>query len=137
MNAAHSSSLSPTHRLAYTSVYLLIYRRACLATLYVLREVSKKYPRLGFGIAQLVERHTRDPKFATASPGMSGGRIFFSRVFVVVVDSYSMSVPPRVTAVASKTPRSFCQKCRWQVTPKHAYTLDPTKSKRANYAVQA
>ena len=30
---------------------------------------------------------------------------------------------PRVTAVASKRPRSFCQKCRWQVTAKHVYTL--------------
>ena len=29
---------------------------------------------------------------------------------------------PCVTAVAGKRPRSFCQKCRWQVTPKHAYT---------------
>ena len=31
---------------------------------------------------------------------------------------------PRVTAVAGKRPQSFRQKCRWQVTPKHAYTLD-------------
>ena len=30
---------------------------------------------------------------------------------------------PRVTAVARKRPRSFRQKCRWQVTAKHAYTL--------------
>ena len=30
---------------------------------------------------------------------------------------------PRVTAVARKRPRSFCKKCRWQVTRKHAYTL--------------
>ena len=30
---------------------------------------------------------------------------------------------PRVTAVARKRSRSFCQKCRWQVTPKYAYTL--------------
>ena len=29
---------------------------------------------------------------------------------------------PRVTAVAHKRPRSLCQKCRWQVTAKHAYT---------------
>ena len=48
---------------------------------------------------------------------------------------------PRVTAVARKRPRSFCQKsrsfcqkCRWQVTPKHAYTLDPSKSELADYA---
>ena len=32
----------------------------------------------------------------------------------------------------------FCQKCRWQFTPKHTYTLDPTKSELADYAaVQA
>ena len=30
---------------------------------------------------------------------------------------------PRVTAVARKRSRSFCQKCRWQVTAKHTYTL--------------
>ena len=41
----------------------------------------------------------------------------------------------RVTAVARKRPRSFCQMCRWQVTSKHAYTLDPTKSKWADLAV--
>ena len=27
------------------------------------------------------------------------------------------------TAVARKRSRSFCQKCRWQVTAKHAYTI--------------
>ena len=44
----------------------------------------------------------------------------------------------RVTAVARKRPRSFCQKCRWQVTPTHAYALDPVKSEWADYpAVQA
>ena len=45
---------------------------------------------------------------------------------------------PRLTAVAHKRPWSFCQKCRWQVTPKHAYTFDQTKSEWADYAaVQA
>ena len=32
-------------------------------------------------------------------------------------------ISPRVTAVARKRPRSFCQKCTWQLTAKHAYTL--------------
>ena len=41
---------------------------------------------------------------------------------------------PYVTAVARKRPRSFWQKCRWQVTPKLAYTLDPMKSEWADYA---
>ena len=58
-------------------------------------------------------------------------------MLIFCADSYSVSVPTRVTAVARKTPRSFCQKCNGQVTPNHAYTLDPTKSEWADYAVQA
>ena len=33
-------------------------------------------------------------------------------------------------------PWSFWQKCRWQVTPKNAYTLDPAKLEWADYAIQ-
>ena len=45
---------------------------------------------------------------------------------------------PHVTAVACKRPQSFLQKCRWQVTPKHAYTLYSAKLECADYAaVQA
>ena len=45
---------------------------------------------------------------------------------------------PCVATVAHKRPWPFCQKCRWQVTPKHAYTLDPVKSEWADHAaVQA
>ena len=45
---------------------------------------------------------------------------------------------PHVTTVACKRPWSFCQKCRWQVTPKHAHTFDLTKLERADYVtVQA
>ena len=41
-------------------------------------------------------------------------------------------------AVARETFRQFYQKGRWPVTPKHPYTLDPTKSEWADYAaVQA
>ena len=42
---------------------------------------------------------------------------------------------PCVTAVAHKRPWSFCKKCRWQVTPKHAYTL--TQRSRCGLTVQA
>ena len=38
-----------------------------------------------------------------------------------------------VMAVACKRPQSFCQKCRWQITPKHAHTLDPSKSEWADF----
>ena len=46
--------------------------------------------------------------------------------------SYAMSVPPCVTTVACERPRLFSQKCRWQVTPKHAHTFDLTKSEWAD-----
>ena len=45
---------------------------------------------------------------------------FSSPELTLCADSYSVSVPPRVTAVARKRLRSFCQKCRWQGTPKHS-----------------
>ena len=38
-------------------------------------------------------------------------------------DSFRYPFHPRVTAVARKRSRSFCQKCKWQVTAKHAYTV--------------
>ena len=41
---------------------------------------------------------------------------------------------PSVITVARKRPRTFCQKCRWQDTLKHAYTLDPSKSEWADCA---
>ena len=40
-----------------------------------------------------------------------------------VLTLISVSIPPRVTTVAHKRSWSFCQKCRWQVTAKHTYTL--------------
>ena len=55
---------------------------------------------------------------------------FSSPELILCADSCSVS-----TAVARKRPWSFCQKCRWQVTPKYAYTHDPTKSGWADYAV--
>ena len=63
---------------------------------------------------------------------------FFSPESTSCADSYSVSVTPLVTTVACKRPWPFCQKCRWQVTPKQAYHLDPLQSEWADYAaVQA
>ena len=64
----------------------------------------------------LGERRTRDRKVASSNPGRSGGRII-SPELTLCADSYSVSVTLRVTAVARKRPRSFCQKCRWHVIP--------------------
>ena len=75
------------------------------------------------GIAQWLERRTRDWKVAGLNPCWSGGRIFFSRVDFLCWLLFRYLFHPRVTAVACKRSRSFCQKCRCQVTAKHAYTL--------------
>ena len=75
------------------------------------------------GIAQWLERQTRDWKVAGSNPCRSGGRIFFSRVDYLCWLLFRFPFHPRVTAVARKRSRSFCQRCRWQVTVKHAYTL--------------
>ena len=50
---------------------------------------------------------------------------FSSPVSTFCADSYfGIRSTPRVTAVArKKTPGHSAQKCRWQVTAKHAYTL--------------
>ena len=67
----------------------------------------------------------------------AGGE-FSSPELTLCADSYSVSVLTRVTAVARNRPHPFCRKCRWQVTPKHAYIFDPTKSEWADCAaVQA
>ena len=80
----------------------------------------------------LVEHQSRNWKVVSSHPDRCGSRTFFSRANFLC--SYSVSIQPCVTAVACKRPWSFCQKCRWQVTPKHAYTLDPGKSEWADNA---
>ena len=78
---------------------------------------------MGLGIALWLECQACDRKVAGLNPCRSGGRIFFSRVNFLCWLLFRYPFHPRVTAVACKRPRSFCQKCRWQVTAKHAYTL--------------
>ena len=75
------------------------------------------------GIAQWLERRNRDRKVAGSNPCWSGGKIFFSRVNFLCWLLFRYPFHRRVTAVARKRPRSFCQKCRWQVTAKQGYTL--------------
>ena len=88
-----------------------------------IQPVNKAVDKWGAGIAQWLERRTRDWKVAGSNPCRSGGSIFFSRVDFLCWLLFRYPFYPRVTAVARKRPRSFCQKCRWQVTAKHAYTL--------------
>ena len=89
----------------------------------------------------------RQKSFAPCSNGGGGGDSCYaafeaesvaeelsSPELTFCADSYSVPVPPLVTAVARKRPMSFCKRCRWQVTPKQAYSFDPTKSEWADHA---
>ena len=78
---------------------------------------------LGAGVAQWLEHRIRDRKIAGSHPCWDGRRIFFSWVNFLCWLLFRYLFHPSVTAVARKTPRSVCQKRRWQVTAKHAYTL--------------
>ena len=78
-------------------------------------------------ISVSVESRTCEQKVGNSNSGRSGRRIFFSRVNFCVLTPVQCPFHPCVTAVGLKRPRSFFQKCSWQVTPKHAYTLDPLK----------
>ena len=78
---------------------------------------------LGAGIAQWLERQARDRKVPGSNPGRSDGRIFLSRVNSLCWLLFRYPFHPRVTTIAGKRSRSFCHKCRWQVTAKHTYTL--------------
>ena len=75
------------------------------------------------GITQWFECQTHDWKVASSNPCRSSRRIFFSRVDFLCWLLFWYPVHPRVTAVARKRSRSFCQKCMWQVTANHAFTL--------------
>ena len=89
----------------------------------IYKHTSTSTETSGAGIAQWLERRTRDWKVTGSNPCWNGGRIFFSRVDFLCWLLFRYPFHPRVTTVARKKSRSFCQKCRWQVTAKHAYTL--------------
>ena len=63
----------------------------------------------GAGIAQRLERRTRDWKVAGSWHCRSGGRIVSSRANFLCWLLFLNPVHPHVTAAARKTPSSFCQ----------------------------
>ena len=87
------------------------------------KKERKKMTNQGSGIAQWLEHRTCDWKVGGSNPCRSGRRIFFSMVNFLCWLLFWYLFHPYVSAVARKRSRSFCQKCRWQVTAKHAYTL--------------
>ena len=77
---------------------------------HILKPNRKPSPSQGAGIAQWLEHRTRDWKVAGSNPCWNGGRIFFSRVDFLCWLLFRYPFHPRVTAVARKKSRSFCQK---------------------------
>ena len=86
-------------------------------------EFSSSSSSSGAGIAQWLERRTRDWKVADSNPCWSGGRMFLSMISFQCWLLFRYPFHPRVTAVARKRSRSFCQKCRWQVTSKQWFYM--------------
>ena len=88
----------------------------------------------GAGVACWLERQTRDQKGCEFESQQERLENFLLQDYLCVVTLVRCPFHPRVTAVTRKRPRSFCQKFRWQVIPKHVYTLGITKSEWADYA---
>ena len=100
--------------------------------------------RLLFGVRftpVLPQWHVKDPGHSAKS---AGGRLHInthtsltqrsrSGLTMPLLSLIHISEPTR--QVACKRPRSFCQMCRWQVTPKHTDILDPMKSEWPDYVL--
>ena len=74
-----------------------------------------------------LETQTHNP-FPSFIPGPeteppASSMSFFSRVNLLCCLLFQYPFHPHVTTVACERSWSFCQKCRWQVTAKHANTL--------------
>ena len=78
----------------------------------------------GDGIAQWLERRTRDWKVAGSNPCWNGGRIFFSGVDFLCWLLFRYPFHPRVTAVArKKNPGHSAKSAGGRLQLKHAFTL--------------
>ena len=80
------------------------------------------------GIAQWLERRTRDRKVVGSSPAGE----FSSQGSTFCADSYFgiRSTPVLPQYHARKISRSFCRKCRWQFTTKHAWLYGVHRTRR-------
>ena len=101
-------------------------------TLYSLRNVSVYLQVLWLGLCSmfynsqesfLVRAPDSESKGCKFESWQKGRENFLLRGQLCVLTLIRCPFHPCVTTVAHKRPRSFCQKCRWQVTPRHTYTL--------------
>ena len=114
-------------------VYLHVY---AYSTLFIFTgsALFKCECRFTSGIACRSERQTRDRKVASLNPDRSGERISSSELILCADSLFGVRFIPVLPQWHVKDPGHFCQKSRRQVTPKHAYTLDSTKSEWADCA---
>ena len=75
----------------------------------------------GAGRARWLGHRTRDREVAGFESRQERREKVYSTWSTFCADSFRY--PFHITALARKRSLSFCQKCRWQVTAKHAYTL--------------
>ena len=92
----------------------------------------------GVWTAHLIECRTHGRKVASSNPDRSGGKIFFSRIIFVCWLLFGVRSTPVLPQLHVKGPVVLPKvRVGGYITPKHAYTLDPAMSERADHAVQA
>ena len=77
----------------------------------------------GAGMPQWLECRTHDWKVTGSNCCSCGGRILLFRMNFLCWLLFQYPFHPPCYCSSTWRSRSFCQKCRWQVTAKYAYTL--------------
>ena len=108
-SACCECTLYHAHYLCVLWVYVVSCTLSLLIHCKEMPSAGLQWPILSSGIAQWLERRTRDWKVAGSNPCRSGGRFFFSMVDFLCWLLFRYPFHPRVTAVARKRSRSFCQ----------------------------
>ena len=84
---------------------------------------NKSCSNMGSGDSSVVRVPDSLLKYCGFEPLQEWQENFILQGQFSVLTLFQYPFHPHVTAVACKRSRSFCQKCRWQVITKHAYTL--------------
>ena len=108
-----AKQISKARLLPYACCGLHFYWLRCLCPVLLrstaplhIKQLKNSWINMGAGIAQWLERRTRDWKVAGSNPCWNGGRIFFSRVDFLCWLLFRYPFHPRVTTVARKKSRS-------------------------------
>ena len=89
----------------------------------------------GGDAGSVVQHRIRDRKVPIRYPPEAAGE-FSSLKLSFCVDSYSVTVPPQCYSTGTSKTLVILPKAQGSVTPKRAYTLEPTKSEWADNALE-